>query len=223
MSQSPGTAQERKECPLCGGTVPEGTRKCMFCGNIFMQVVEQAPVREKKNVSSSDKLMTSALAILAAGTILVWGIVARLTVLQSPISKLVILDIVAALAMAVLAFLEASRLEMGSEEKEPSPAVWFLLVLFFWPVAFPWLLKARIRRDREDWSKPGIALAAAFFVSLVIVGGYKHHQGAAIIRANMELTREMEQQGHRESVEPPVPVLTPGAGAAPVATQSATK
>lgn len=146
-------------CPLCGGTVPPGAGKCLFCASVVVRTSEAGGAAGGR--SRSDLLGGALLCLPAMIVVFTVSYVVRLSPLQSPVTKLLAGGFLAALVSAILAALEASRAPAGDSDVF-TPRQWFLVTLFAWPVGYPLYLRERSRRGVTDLMIPGAVISVLF-------------------------------------------------------------
>jgi hypothetical protein len=118
-------------------------------------------------------MLISPLAV----ALLSWLWVRQMAAMDHPGVVLVVLSVLALVATALMAGVEASRIGIGrSDDVDENgnhyhgPPAWFLFVLLAWLVGYPAYLFRRSRYGLKNLGVLGILASLAFCVSLLLVG-----------------------------------------------------
>lgn len=154
-------------CRGCGQQVDESATFCPHCGaaqkaegNGLESVVQPKPVVDYG---------AALLAIPIIGTIIIALIVSQLNVLDSPDNVFSVLTLMAVIATAVVAALEASKVGMKSDRQKGlyKPPTWFIFIALLWIVAYPLYLYKRKHVGLPNRLAAGIGVICICFVGSV--------------------------------------------------------
>ncbi|MGC8740841.1 MAG: hypothetical protein ACP5UB_05220 [Candidatus Sumerlaeaceae bacterium] len=157
-----------QQCPLCQATIPEGQRKCLFCGSILVDTQEEAKTLPTPLALPGDKLITAAYAVMTLSTVALWLGIWRLSPLAPRIPYFVGLLVVAHLAVAILVAVDAKRLDVASHAYS-TPKKWFVGTLFLMPLGLFLYSAVRVRCGARDTTRLALALVAAWIISVGII------------------------------------------------------
>jgi hypothetical protein len=150
-------------CPLCGGTIPQGVKKCLFCATVVTRTEVSAGDEGGTHIDVIGSALLVVPGMIVAFTL---GYVIRLNALQNPVGKLLVGGFVAALASAVLVMLEARR--AGDQRVgQFTPRQWFFLNLLAWPVGYPLYLRERASSGLKDLMIPGVVISVVFTLTFM--------------------------------------------------------
>lgn len=178
--------EEVKECHLCGSSIASAARKCSNCGSLFGPG-EQA---SEKSRPPSDNLAQLMVAIPVAASILALLWVARLPVLDDPVSKLSMLAVAVIGLTAATGALE-SKLLRARMHKDPGgiasfgPLKWLVIGLL-WIPGYALYLRTRREFGGTDFTRAAIAASVIFILSFAT-------SGIILKQKQQELLREIEK------------------------------
>lgn len=168
-----------RECPLCGGILVGVERKCRNCGSI-VEATEPEPkvtqnAAEAAKDATKDPYGLVLLGIPVAGAALLWGWVMWLSILQTPIPKLLGVYLVTTIATGIVVVIDALRLGFGSRPNLDGPAamrppVWGAFAAVVWPVAFPLYFMTRRKMGTNDQVAVAVVVTGIFVATALTVG-----------------------------------------------------
>jgi hypothetical protein len=192
MAANPASStQPSVKCPLCEGTIPEGSRKCIFCGSV-LQPGKKEPAPAPESAQAGEYLANAALGVSVSGIAALWGWVNRLSLLANWRTDLILVLGVTAFATAVLIAIDSSRVRTSSAGMG-GPSLWFVFGLVAMPIALPAYLMVRSRFGGANLVRHAAVLGAVLVATTVSIVASRN---AREIRAG-EINRQMEAELHR--------------------------
>ncbi|MBX7245007.1 MAG: hypothetical protein K1X53_05885 [Candidatus Sumerlaeaceae bacterium] len=215
-----GGGGEKRTCPLCGGTILPRASKCTFCGTFVSGAeasVVETPIPDDGASSSAaqDTRGTALVVVPAAATIVLWVWIFRVSALEHPMLKLMVVLFLNSLFTGLVAAGEARKLKMGLL-KEPrtrfdfQAPIWFVILLFAWFVGYPLYHLARAGHGLGRFLKAGLVIAGIFCVSfLVNMALIFHHESQILADLKRREAELLSKPLSDFIVEPPAPAPTP--------------
>ena len=151
------SAMATKRCPFCGEEILAIAIKCKHCGSELARAgLPPKPVADYG---------LFLLVVPVVFSLLIWGWVGSMTLLQSPESTLAGLGIANVIITGLIAAMEASKVGMGSgvvKKNDAGPVEWFFKIVLLWIFMYPWYLKRRASYGLQSRWRAGIVVALLF-------------------------------------------------------------
>ncbi len=160
--------EETRQCPLCEATIPDGQKKCLFCGSLLIEEEEETKPAAKELAGPSEGLIIAAYAMVALSTVALWFGVWRLSPLAPRMLYFLALVGLTCVVTAILVAVDAKRVDVASHAYS-TPAKWFWGTLFLLPLALCVYAAVRARCGARDSTRPALILASVWTLSAGIV------------------------------------------------------
>lgn len=185
--------EEVKACPFCGESILAVAKKCKHCSSII-DGSEQAGPQVSKPGANYELAM---LAIPVVATMLVWFWVSGMNLLQSPGDTVTVIMLVTILGTAIVAAMEASKVEMSSEKVKGTygAVAWFFLLALFWLIAYPYYLFKRKYYGLTNRAVIGIAVMLVFLGSSFAMLAEIEKKKAEVQEGIQEFQRQFNSSG----------------------------
>lgn len=150
-----------KRCPYCGEEILAVAIKCKHCGSALS--IDSAP-QSDKGAAKADYAWI-LLGIPLAATVLIWGWVSNMSLLEGPGNALTMIMVAVIISTAAVTAMEVSK---GGPRPEGAtgPAAWGGFVLLLWIVGFPAYLFNRRNYGLRNH------LAASILVMILFLGSF---------------------------------------------------
>ena len=177
-------------CSLCGGTIPAGAAKCLFCGTLVDQAPESQAGGGTRGETTSGQRDTHGALLVGIPVVMsafVFAMVMNTSPLRDPMLVLLVGSGCVFLVSALLVWAEARKIEPGGGNGW-SPIAWSASVLLLWPIGYPLYLRARATALRRDLWRYGVAISIGFcLLCAVLAGGYAVRRSAARASAHRSI------------------------------------
>jgi hypothetical protein len=180
-------SNEVKACPFCAEEILVAAQKCKHCNsNLNEEAAAVAVATEATDATKSYDVFL--LAIPLVGTMLVWFWISGLNLFQSPGSKMALIMVLVILGTGTVAAMEANKVGMTSDRAKGtySSTSWFFIISLLWVVGYPAYLYKRRDFGLKNRLIPGIAVAAMFIGSWMLMNSAIEDKMAEV-RASLAL------------------------------------
>jgi hypothetical protein len=188
-----------KRCPYCGEEILAVAIKCKHCGSALTAEATPPPRLPAAPNAAPKDCGWILLGIPLAGTVLIWGWIGNMLLIQGPESKLALVVAAVVISTAAVATFERSKAASGPPRAN-GPGQWGAFVLFMWIIGYPAYLFSRSRCGLSNKLWQGIAVTVLFAGSAIAAYSAIESKMQEV-RASLEQAKEGIEQAQRSFEE----------------------
>lgn len=160
------TADERlKSCPYCAERIMFAAVVCKHCKRDLSAPSRGTSGNAAVTIPPAEDLAQMLLALPLIACLLIWFWVGSMNLFQGPASSLTLIGLATVAMSALLTYLDAKRLGIGSGDSKNSAASWALVVGLLWIFGYPMYLHQRRKHGAKSYALLGAVLAVMFVLS----------------------------------------------------------
>jgi hypothetical protein len=160
-----------KACLYCGEEILAVAVKCKHCGSMLDGSIAAPAGVQASAAKPAPDLGSLLLAIPLLAVLLIWFWIPSIPMIQGPGSSLQLVVIATVVLTGAIAAFEARGSGVAPSRKDGtySPFAWFVLMLLFWIVTYPYYLAKRKKYGLKSRVMAGLVVAILFVGSTFVI------------------------------------------------------